>query len=438
MSGRTPQPGSAPGSGPASGPRGELAFWITVFLPFSAGAFLSNLFRSVNAVIAPDLSAALGLGPAALGFVTAAYFVTFAGFQIPLGILLDRFGPRAAQAALLPLAALGAAVFALGDDIVTLAIGRGLIGLGVCGAVLASLKAITLWYPPSRLAFANGVFMAAGSAGALAATTPVEWALTMTDWRGVYGALALAVLGSALWVWIAVPRGGRSAPGAGAPTMGAALGAVYGSRFFWRIAPVCAISCAANLALQGLWAGPWLSDVAALDRPAVAVHLLALGAALTLGFAVMGLLADLLGRIGVPTLAVIAGGLLVNQAAQLGLALEAVELALPLWILVGLFGQFGSLGFAVLARHFPPWLAGRGLTGLSFMIFFGAFLLQYGVGALIEGWAPTPAAGAGYPRAAYQAALFGLLALQVLALIWAVLPRRRDQRRGPGGTAGRC
>lgn len=406
------------------GPAGELAFWLTVFLPFSAGAFLSNLYRSVNAVIAPDLSVALGLGPAALGLVTAAYFVTFAGFQIPLGILLDRFGPRASQAALLPLAGLGAGVFALGDDILVLAIGRGLIGLGVCGAVLASLKAITLWYPPSRLAFANGVFMAAGSAGALAATTPVEWALTFTDWRGVYGALAVATLGSALWVWLAVPRGGRTTGEAAGPASGAALRAVYGSRFFWRIAPLCAVSCATNLALQGLWAGPWLSDVAGLGREDVALHLLALGAALTLGFALMGVLADLLGRVGVPTLAVIVGGLLVNQLGQLGLALEAVDLALPLWILVGLFGQFGSLGFAMLARHFPPWLAGRGLTALSFMIFFGAFLLQYGVGALIEGW-PAATDGPGYSPAAYQAALLCLLALQAAALVWALLPRRR-------------
>lgn len=425
MRGRGPEAGFATGQGP----KGELGFWLTVFLPFSAGAFLSNLFRAVNAVIAPDLSASLGLGPEALGFVTAAYFITFAGFQIPLGILLDRYGPRAVQAALLPVAALGAAVFAIGDGIWALSLGRGLIGLGVCGAVLASLKAITLWYPPARLAFANGVFMAAGSAGALAATTPVDWALAWTDWRGVYGILAIATLGSALWVALTVPRGGgRRSEGAeeaaGLQGGRATLLQIYGSRTFWRIAPLCAVSNATNLALQGLWAGPWLADVAGLERAAVANHLFALGAALVVGFALMGVLADLLGRLGVPTLAVIAAGLAVNQLAQVGLALEMVEIALPLWIVVGLFGQFGSLGFALLARHFPPRLAGRGLTALSFMIFFGAFLLQYGVGALIENWAPG-ASGRGYPAAAYQAALFGLLALQVVALLWALLPRQR-------------
>ncbi|MCG8509725.1 MAG: MFS transporter, partial [Rhodospirillales bacterium] len=104
---------------------------VRVLCPFALGYFLSYVYRAVNNVIAPDLAAELGLSAADLGLLTSTYFLTFAAFQIPLGMLLDRFGPRRVQAVLYSVAALGAVLFALGDSAATLTLGRALIGAGV-------------------------------------------------------------------------------------------------------------------------------------------------------------------------------------------------------------------------------------------------------------------------------------------------------------------
>ncbi|MBM3572300.1 MAG: MFS transporter, partial [Alphaproteobacteria bacterium] len=113
-----------------------------VLAPFALGYYLSTLVRSINAVIAPALTGEIGLTPGQLGLLTATYFVCFALFQLPLGVLLDRFGPRRVQSALLLVAALGTVIFALGRDVIVLTIGRGLIGVGMAGALMASITAI--------------------------------------------------------------------------------------------------------------------------------------------------------------------------------------------------------------------------------------------------------------------------------------------------------
>ena len=124
---------------------------LRVFIPFAFGYFLSYVYRTVNAVIAPDLVADAGLAPAALGLLTSAYFLAFAAFQIPLGVLLDRFGSRRVEAVLLVIAAAGAIVFALAEGVTGLIVGRALIGLGVSACLMAAFKAFSTWLPPERL-----------------------------------------------------------------------------------------------------------------------------------------------------------------------------------------------------------------------------------------------------------------------------------------------
>ena len=117
--------------------------WLKLFLPFAGAYFLSYLYRTANAVIGPVLSAELALGAAGLGLLTSAYFLSFAAAQLPLGMLLDRFGARRVESGLLLIAAVGAAVFALGQGIAELAVGRALIGLGVSACLMAAFKAFS-------------------------------------------------------------------------------------------------------------------------------------------------------------------------------------------------------------------------------------------------------------------------------------------------------
>ena len=142
--------------------------WIRLFLPFAAGYFLSYLFRTANAVIGPVLAQELSLGDNALGLLTSTYFLAFGAAQLPLGMLLDRFGPRRVEAGLLVLAATGATVFSMSTTLSGLAIGRALIGLGVSACLMASFKAFAQWFPANRQASLTGWIMASGGLGALA------------------------------------------------------------------------------------------------------------------------------------------------------------------------------------------------------------------------------------------------------------------------------
>ncbi|NQW10300.1 MAG: MFS transporter [Alphaproteobacteria bacterium] len=413
-------------------PRSIPRLIAVVFLPFAGGYFLSYLFRSTNAVIAPQLIAEIGLNAGDLGLLTSAYFLAFASFQLPLGLLLDRFGPRRVQSALLLSAALGAALFAFGQSMTTLAIARGLIGLGVAGGLMASFKAITLWFPKERWPLINGCFMAVGGLGAIAATSPLEAILHITDWRGVFLGLAATTVVVAAIIRVVVPE--KPADGV-IETFGEQLGVlrrIFADRLFWRVAPLTVTTMAANLAIQGLWSGPWLSDVAGLDRDGVAGSLLAIAVAMTVGFVLTGALADWCGRRGIGLMPVIGGITLVFLLFQLAIVLELAPVALWPWIGFGVMANGAVLVYPLLNRHFPLQYAGRASTALNTLAFFGAFAGQYLLGAVIDLW-PLTTDGSYQPEA-FRAAFGGILALEALALGWYLIPGgRRDTVAGEIG-----
>lgn len=396
-----------------------LSIVLRVFLPFAGGYFLSYLYRTVNAVISPELVASLDLSAADLGLLTSVYFLTFALFQLPLGILLDRFGPRRVESVLLLFAAGGALVFSLSVAREGLILGRALIGLGVSACLMASFKAFVIWFPSQRLPAVNGWVMAAGGMGALSATAPVEAALQMTDWRGLFLGLGIAtfVIAAALFIFVPERSGYRQSESLREQWRG--VGKVFSSRYFWRIAPLTMCSQAAFLSIQSLWAGPWLKDVAGLERLTVANYLLAIATAMVAGFLLMGTLAYRLSRVGIRPIAVAGGGMGLFMLTQLAIVLEFADFALPLWILFGFFGTTGILSYAVLSQAFPAALAGRVNTAVNLLVFIAAFTGQWGIGAVISLW---PASARGYHPQGYQAAFALVLALQTLAFAWFLYP----------------
>ena len=406
----------------------SMAFVVSrVLLPFACGYFMSYLFRSVNAVIAPNLQRDLGIGAGDLGTLTAAYFLTFSLFQLPLGILLDRFGPRRVQAGLLLCAALGAVVFAVGTGLTHLVIGRALVGLGVAGGLMSAMKAIALWLPKERWALANGVFMTAGGLGALAATLPVELALERFHWTALFWGLAALTVFASMTIFLVVPERQRTdtAPAAGLRAQLRECGQFLADRRFWRIAPVSMMGMASGMSIQGLWAGPYLRDVGGLDRAAAAQVLFIVAAALTAGFTLTGIAADRLQRRGIP----------LSRTMVWGVALYAVVLALLasgwtptnplLWIAFGIISNTTVLAYPILSGQFSLEQAGRVNTLLNGVVFGFTFFAQAGMGWLIGLW--PRGAGGSYPPEAYQWT-FGLaLALLVLTLGWYLLPRRSDR-----------
>jgi MFS family permease len=412
-------------------PEGSIraALALRVLLPFAFGYYLSYLGRNINAVIAPDLVAELSLNAASLGLLTSVYFFAFAAFQLPLGVLLDRYGPRRVESVLLLVAACGALLFAISESIVGLASGRALIGLGVSGCLMASFKANTLWFAAQRLPLVNGCIMTAGGLGALSATAPVEAMLVLTGWRGAFFCFAALAALAALLLFTVVPRRAEEMHANSTQTLGEAITGVrtvFSSRIFWRIVPITSFSQAAFLALQGLWAGPWFMDVAGLDRDESASRLLWIAISMVAGFFSIGAIAERLARFGISILQVAMSCTMLSLAIQACLIWGPLGWATSLWCLFGYFGTCGVLFFAHLSQAFPNALSGRVITGLNVFTFGSAFLAQWGIGAVLQLW---PAASAGsYTPAGYQMAFGAIFALQIVALVFVFTLRDRAQR----------
>ena len=133
-----------------------------VFIPFAIGYLLSYLLRVINSVIAPSLINDLGLSASDLGLLTSANLFAFAAFQLPLGVLLDRYGPRKAESALLLIAAMGCAIFALSGSLALLMLGRAMMGLGTSACLMAAFTAYALFLPKEKLPSINAYQMMAG------------------------------------------------------------------------------------------------------------------------------------------------------------------------------------------------------------------------------------------------------------------------------------
>jgi MFS family permease len=385
-----------------------------VFVPFACGYYFSYFFRTVNAVIWPDLVRDVGVDANRLGLLTSAYFLAFAAFQLPLGVLLDRFGPRRVNAGLLVVAACGALVFGASETLPGLIAGRALIGLGVSGCLMASMKAFTLWFPMSRFATLSGWLLAAGGLGALSASAPVEALLRLTDWRGVFDGLAALTFATAMLIFFVVPERDAGPTRPSVRELVAGFGTIYRDPVFWRVAGVSMTGHAAFLATQGLWVAPWLRDVAGFDRQTVAGALFAMAILTTAGFASTGTVSDALAKRGVAPLTIFKLGAIASAILMVTFALGITGAAVATWGLYAFIAPIATLSYAILTQRYDRVLAGRVNTAVNVLVFVSAFAAQWGMGAIIGLWPPE--AGR-YPLAAYTAAFGTVVVLQILALL---------------------
>lgn len=393
-----------------------------VFLPFALGYFLSYLYRTVNAVIGPNLADDLGLDAGDLGLLTSAYFIAFAAAQLPVGFTLDSRGPRRTEAVLLIVAAAGAFVFSIGDGLWSLVLGRAMIGFGVAACLMAAFKAMSEWFAADKLPMANGFIMASGGFGAIMATAPTQALVASVGWRYGFVALAITTVAAAVILWLVVPERARESRGESFAGQVGDLRHVYGSLAFWRIAPVTALSQGTFLAIQTLWAGPWLRDIAGLGSAAVASTLLYGAVGFVIGNITIGFVAVRLSRRGVAPIIVTGVGMALFMLVQLAVIGEWVAAPAALWFVFGMLGTIGVLSFAVVAQEFPAHLTGRASTGVNLMVFATAFALQWGIGEVISLWPET--AYGGYAAPGYRTAFVVAWGLQAVALAWMVLGRR--------------
>lgn len=392
---------------------------LSVFLPFAAGYYLSYLFRTINASISPALTSDFGLDAAQTGLLASVYFLAFAAAQIPVGVLLDRFGPRRVQSVLLIFAVGGAALFGNAAGFAELLVGRAMIALGVAASLMAGLKAIVTWFPRERIALANGYMIMLGSLGAITATAPTDWLLGWIGWRGLFEGLTFVTVVIAALIYFSVPETEPDADAATTSQTSLTLWSVFTNPRFLRIAPLSATCIGMSWAFQSLWAAQWLADVERFDRQSQMSQLFIMATVLSLGALILGTIADLFRRRGITTEVLFAVTGMLFVLAELALVLRVPLPALLPWSVVSIVGASTVLSYAIIADCFPRQLAARANGALNLLHFGWAFVVQYGVGLILSQWSPEEGH---YPTAAYQVA-FGLgVALQVAALVWFAMP----------------
>ncbi len=396
---------------------------VTVLAPFALIFALGNYFRFMNAVLAPHLIADLQLTAGDLGLLVSAYFLVSALVQAPLGLLMDRFGPRRVQAAMILVGGIGALIFGAAQTWPVALLGRIVMGIGAAGALMTSFQAVTLWFPMARWPFFNGIVLSLGGLGSLAATLPTQWLIDLVDWHRLMIGVALASFAGGLMLYSVVPEKTADKKPSSLGEQLRGLGEIYRDRVFWRVAPLFMTTIGSNVAFQSLWAGTWLRDVAALDPHDVATDLLILTLVQIAIFAVNGFIASELNRRGVALIRIVSVGAAFYILSQMPLILPS---GIGRWVVLlgmGLLSNMNTLCYPLLSQHFPPRLIGRANTALNTFFFIGAFTLQYMVGLVIDMF-PTEASGH-YPVLAYQLAFAAMLAAQIASWIWLLIPPRQ-------------
>lgn len=390
----------------------------------------SQFHRVSNAVIAVELSRDLNLSPEGLGLLSAAFFYAFAAMQVPLALLLDRVGGRLAMGGLSVLGATGVVMFSAASDGNWALAGRILIGAGMSGNLMGSLKLISNWFPPTQFATLSGVLMALGTLGNMLATTPLALLAQLLGWRWAMGASGLITALLAVVFLGAVRERPDEAPVLDTRPLQdspwSKVGELLKLREYWLISWATFFRYGTFVAIQGLWAGPYLMEVIGLSPVLAGNILLVLNLGVILGSPMGGILSD---RWLHSRKKVVLIGLALMALGLLGLSVGAPGgapwgLAL-LFFLIGASSSFGQVMYAHIKEMVHSEMTGMAMTAINLYTMLGAAAFLQGLGWVVDRWGSRY----GSSGAAYGAAFFIAFMGISLALVLYIFTRERKVPR---------
>ncbi|PUE54187.1 MFS transporter [Limnohabitans parvus] len=400
---------------------------IGVFLAFALAYFFSALVRAITATLSPTLTSEFALNAQDLGLLAGGYFLGFSLTQLPLGRLLDKHGPKKVVLAFLSFAVLGCLAFSWADSFQGLLAARVLCGMGVSACLMAPLTGYRRWFDDSTQLRTNSWMLMTGSLGMLAATLPVQWLMPIWGWRALFVMLGVMIALAMVLIALVVPQWQKAVMAAGGAQMppsddDGSYRQIWRSRYFWRMTPIGFFSYGGMVAIQTLWAGPWMTQVAGWTAGEAATGLFFINLSMLVSFWVWGLVTPRLARRGIPVERLIAWGLpltFVVLAALVGLGASIGGFAAAGLSLYCVCSTFVALAQPAVGMAFPAHLAGRALSAYNLVIFAGIFVVQWGIGLAVDA---GRALGLAHVMT-YQVALAGFAVCSCLSWVYFLLSK---------------
>ena len=356
---------------------------VLIFFVFACGYFLSCLLRAITATLSPLLTSEFNLLAGDLGLLAGGYFLGFASMQIPLGYLLDKHGPKKIVSSFLLIAIIGTAAFSLAQNFSGLLISRVLIGIGVSACLMGPLTGYRIWFADEYQQRANSWMLMIASTGFVFSTLPVQILLPIFGWRWIFGVITILIFLVIILTLLFIPSWKKDEQ-SNKETNTGSLSDVWKNKFFRSTIPLGLFNYGGIMAVQTLWAGPWMIRVAGYDPLQSATGLFWINTTMLIAFFVWGYILPKINNLGMDTMKLMKFGLPISYLSLLVIIVSGESAGATHFIVYIFTSIVLTLTQPAVAMRFPTSLAGKSLTSFNLLIFLGTFIMQWGIGLVID------------------------------------------------------
>ncbi len=357
---------------------------VIVFIAFASAYFLSALVRAITATLSPTLTTEFQLQSSDLGLLAGGYFFGFALTQLPLGNWLDRHGPKKVLLGFLSLSVLGCILFSIATDFSALLLARVITEIGVSACLMAPLTGYRRWFDAGTQIRANSWMLMSGSVGMLASTLPVQWLMPIWGWRPIFIGLGLLIVLSMLLITWTAPAWKQTQTATKPGGLFSGYGEVWRHPYFKRLMPMGFFCYAGLVAMQTLWAGPWMVRVSGYSADEGAWGLFVINVVMMFTFWAWGFINPWLATKGWDANKIMTWGVPLSLMVSVWIAQNGQNAGLISWVLFCVTSSFVSISQPALGMAFPATLVGRALSAYNLVIFSGIFVVQWGFGLLVD------------------------------------------------------
>ena len=356
---------------------------VLVFFVFACGYFLSCLLRAITATLSPVLTTEFNLLAGDLGLLAGGYFLGFASMQIPLGYLLDKQGPKKIVSSFLLIAIVGTASFALAQSFAGLLISRILIGVGVSACLMGPLTGYRIWFADEYQQRGNSWMLMIASTGFVFSTLPVQILLPVFGWRWIFGGITILIFIVIILILLFIPSWKNETDNNNEKNFGS-LSDIWKNKFFRSTIPLGLFNYGGMIAIQTLWAGPWMVRVAGYNPLESATGLFWINTTMLIAFFVWGYILPKITKFGLETMKLMKFGLPISYLFLLVIIISGENAGAIHFTIYILTSIVLTLTQPAIALSFPASLAGKSLTSFNLLIFLGTFIMQWGIGLVID------------------------------------------------------